>query len=298
MRMLERAGLVPTLRFSTPGRLRPPGGHSGPPRRSGAPGEAPPARHQRLPAQGRRHPELPLGPVEPARPGLLRRPHRVVRRRRRRLRRRAGRAGRPHRARARADPLLPDARRAGRRARCVRGSTRSTWSCSIPRSRSASSGRASASPTASILHGAEVTVPGRLPGSRAALARVLRGAAARRVGRPLPGRRGPPGRARTSRRRWSRSRPASTPAPSSRSRRPSAARRGPGSGLPAPGPLLVSVSRLVPRKGMDVLIEAAEPPGPLLSRPRGGHRRRRAGAGPPAAAGRAEPGAACGCSAG
>ena len=69
-----------------------------------------------------------------------------------------------------------------------------------------------------ILHGAEVTVPGRLPGSRAALARVLRGAAARRLGRQLPGGRGPTRRARTSRRRWSRSRRASTPAPSSRCR--------------------------------------------------------------------------------
>ena len=48
-----------------------------------------------------------------------------------------------------------------------------------------------------ILHGAEVTVPGRLPGSRAALGpRAARGAA-RRVGRQLPGGRGPPRRART-----------------------------------------------------------------------------------------------------
>ena len=102
MRMLERAGLVPTLRFSTPGRLsRPRGG--------GGVGEAPPARHQRLPAQGRGHPELPLGSVEPARPVLVRGAHRLLRRGGRRLRRRAGRAGHPHRACARPHLVLPDA---------------------------------------------------------------------------------------------------------------------------------------------------------------------------------------------
>ena len=108
-----------------------------------------------------------------------------------------------------------------------------------------------------ILHGAEVTVPGRLPGSRAALARVLRGRAARRVGRPLPGRGGAARRARDRGIGWSRSRPGSTRVPSHHSRRPSAAPPGRRLGLPAQGPLVVSVSRLVPRKGMDVLIEAA-----------------------------------------
>ncbi len=105
MRMLERAGLVPTLRFSTRGLSAAGRAAAGLYRRrrraGGALGEAPPARHQRLPSQGRRHPELPLGAVAPARPGLLRRAHRVVRRRRRRVRRRPGRAGRPHRAGAR-----------------------------------------------------------------------------------------------------------------------------------------------------------------------------------------------------
>ena len=108
-----------------------------------------------------------------------------------------------------------------------------------------------------ILHGAEVTVPGRLPGSRAALASVLRGASLVVSAGQLSGGRGPPRRPRPRGVAWSRSRPASTSAPSSRSRRPSAGRRGPALGLPVAGPLLSSVSRLVPRKGMDVLIEAA-----------------------------------------
>jgi phosphatidyl-myo-inositol dimannoside synthase len=107
-----------------------------------------------------------------------------------------------------------------------------------------------------ILHGAEVTVPGRLPGARTALARVLRGssivlsaggypaAEARRAAPDLtaPVVEVPPG-VDTS---------AVTPlkAPERRAAR---ARLG----LPATGPLLASVSRLVPRKGIDVLIEAA-----------------------------------------
>ena len=180
MRMLERAGLVPDAALQHAGRLSPapPGATPGAlPLGApvGAAGEAPPPRHQRLPAQGRRHPELPLGPVEPARSVLLRGPHRVLRRRRRRLRRRAGRAGHPHRAGAR--QASSSSRRRTRWPPCAprSGSTRSTWSCSIRRCRSGSSGRSLDVPYGVVLHGAEVTVPGRLPGSRAALARVLRG---------------------------------------------------------------------------------------------------------------------------
>lgn len=107
-----------------------------------------------------------------------------------------------------------------------------------------------------ILHGAEVTVPGRLPAARATLARVLRhssivisagGYPAAEGCRAAPGLTAPvvnvPPGVDTA---------AVTPftAPERRAAR---ARLG----LPAAAPLLVSVSRLVPRKGMDVLIEAA-----------------------------------------
>ena len=110
-------------------------------------------------------------------------------------------------------------------------------------------------PYAAVLHGAEVTVPARIPGTRQLLARVLRNASllisaggypeaeARRAERRLPPVvRMPPG-VDTSR---------FVPLPTIE--RASARAR---LGLPAAGPLVVSVSRLVPRKGMDVLIEAA-----------------------------------------
>ena len=107
-----------------------------------------------------------------------------------------------------------------------------------------------------VLHGAEVTVPGRLPGSRAALRRVLNGAElivsagaypANEARRAAPAMTAhvvevPPGVDAT----------AVTPlkAPDRRAARVQ-------QGLPLHGPLVVSVSRLVPRKGMDVVIEAA-----------------------------------------
>ncbi len=107
-----------------------------------------------------------------------------------------------------------------------------------------------------ILHGAEVTVPGRLPGSRTALARVLRGAElivsagrypAAEARRAVPDLTAelveiPPGVDAG----------AIVPLKAAERRAARAAL-----GLPATGPLLCSVSRLVPRKGMDVLIEAA-----------------------------------------
>ena len=106
-----------------------------------------------------------------------------------------------------------------------------------------------------VVHGAEVTVPGRLPGSRQLLGHVLRGAtrvvaaggypaaeAARAAGRPLPTTVVPPG-VDTDRFR-----------PLSTAERDAARQR---FGLPADAPLVVSVSRLVPRKGMDVLLRAA-----------------------------------------
>ncbi len=107
-----------------------------------------------------------------------------------------------------------------------------------------------------ILHGAEVTVPGRLPGSRAALARVLGGARlvvsagsypAAEARHAAPGLTAPvveipPGV------------DASSISPLKAAERRAVRSR---LDLPAAGPLVVSVSRLVPRKGMDVLIEAA-----------------------------------------
>lgn len=105
-----------------------------------------------------------------------------------------------------------------------------------------------------VLHGAEVTVPGRLPVSRRLLGRVLRGAAEviaaggypareaeRAAGRSLPVTVVPPGVD------IERFRPLDPEA-----RAKARARFG----LPD-GRVIVSLSRLVPRKGMDVLIEAA-----------------------------------------
>ena len=110
-------------------------------------------------------------------------------------------------------------------------------------------------PYAVVLHGAEVTVPGRLPGARQLLRRVLRGAslvicagrysaaeAERAVGHPLPTVIVPPG-VDTDRFR-----------PLDPSERSTVRRE---LGLPVDAPLVVSVSRLVPRKGMDTLVRAA-----------------------------------------
>ncbi len=108
-----------------------------------------------------------------------------------------------------------------------------------------------------LLHGAEVAVPGRLPVSRPVLARVIRDSAlvvsagaypaaeARHAlrGRPMPPVvEIPPG---VDVDRFS---------PLDAGER---ARARLDLGLPADGPLVVSVGRLVPRKGMDVLIDAA-----------------------------------------
>jgi phosphatidyl-myo-inositol dimannoside synthase len=112
-----------------------------------------------------------------------------------------------------------------------------------------------ARPYGLVLHGAEITVPGRLPGSRRLLAHVLRGAsevvsaggypaaegrrAARRL---LPVTNVPPGVDPD------RFRPLDDEA-----RAKARARFQ----LPEDAPLVVSLSRLVPRKGMDVLIRAS-----------------------------------------
>jgi phosphatidylinositol alpha-1,6-mannosyltransferase len=106
-----------------------------------------------------------------------------------------------------------------------------------------------------VLHGGEMTMPAQVPGVRGALARVLRGARivvacggyvaeeARRVGGAgLPIVEIPPAV------------DAARFRPLSAVEREQARRR---FGLPVQGRLVLSVGRLVPRKGMDVLIRAA-----------------------------------------
>lgn len=110
-------------------------------------------------------------------------------------------------------------------------------------------------PYAVVLHGAEVTVPGRLPGPNLLIRRVLRQASLvlaaggyplaegeRAAGRSLPSVVVPPG-VDVERFR-----------PLSATERAVVRRR---FGLPVDGRLVVSLSRLVPRKGMDTLIRAA-----------------------------------------
>ncbi|MCP3936985.1 MAG: glycosyltransferase family 4 protein [Actinomycetia bacterium] len=110
-------------------------------------------------------------------------------------------------------------------------------------------------PYAVVLHGAEVTVPGRLPVSRHALRRVLNGArfvvgagqysideAERAAGTVLPSIQIPPG---VDTQRF---------VPLDDDRRAEARRR---FGVAVDAKLVVGISRLVPRKGFDVLIDAA-----------------------------------------
>ncbi len=112
-----------------------------------------------------------------------------------------------------------------------------------------------ARPYGLVLHGAEITVPGRIPGGRALLGRVLRGASEviaaggypaaegeRAAGRALPVTVVPPG---VDPVRF---------VPLDAEQRAKARAL---FDLPAEGRLVVSLSRLVPRKGMDVLVEAA-----------------------------------------
>ena len=112
-----------------------------------------------------------------------------------------------------------------------------------------------ARPYGVVLHGAEVTVPGRLPGPNLLLRRVLRGAqivvaagtypaaeGVRAAGRALPVVHVPPG---VDTNRFRPLDPAARAAARAHF------------GLPLDGPLVVSLSRLVPRKGMDTLIRAA-----------------------------------------
>jgi phosphatidylinositol alpha-1,6-mannosyltransferase len=115
--------------------------------------------------------------------------------------------------------------------------------------------RLTAAPWVAVLHGAEVTVPGRLPGTRRALGRVLRDAAGivaagaypareavRAARTDLPGLVIPPG---VDIERF-------TPPANADQVRAERIELG----LDPDRPTLVAISRLVPRKGFDVLLDA------------------------------------------
>jgi phosphatidylinositol alpha-1,6-mannosyltransferase len=111
-------------------------------------------------------------------------------------------------------------------------------------------------PYAVVVHGAEVTVPGRLPVSRQLLGHVLRGATHVLAAGGYP--------AAEARHAAGRGMPPVTLVPPgvdpARFRPLDDAERKAARaelGLPADAQLVVSVSRLVPRKGMDTLIDAA-----------------------------------------
>jgi len=130
-----------------------------------------------------------------------------------------------------------------------------------------------------VLHGAEVTVPGRLPGGRQLLRSVLAGASLAVAAGGYPG-------AEATRAVGARTPPIVVVPPGvdhDRFRPLSAEEKvlvRERLGLPIEGRLIVSVSRLVPRKGMDVLIEAvgalgADRPDLTLAIGGGGRDRRR-----------------------
>ena len=111
-------------------------------------------------------------------------------------------------------------------------------------------------PYAVVLHGAEVTVPARLPGSRSVLRRVVAGASHLIAAGGFP--------AREARRLVGSGMPATTVIPpgvdAHRFRPLSPGERAKARaelGVSPEDTVVLSVSRLVPRKGMDVLIEAA-----------------------------------------
>jgi phosphatidylinositol alpha-1,6-mannosyltransferase len=113
-------------------------------------------------------------------------------------------------------------------------------------------------PYAVLLHGAEVAIPGRLPAARELMSHVLRHSALAVSAGGYPA-----AEARRAVRRngWMPPIVEIPPGvdldrfhPLSAAQRQSARAE---LGLPVEGPLVVSVSRLVPRKGMDVLIDAA-----------------------------------------
>ena len=155
-----------------------------------------PARHERLPAEDRRHPVAAVGVVAAAAARLVRRAHQPVPR--------CGRSSTPPSrsgSSARREPvLLPHPWMVRRIDAHGRARSAPTWSCSTRRCRSGWSGRRCELPYDVVLHGAEVTVPGRLPGTKQALGaraarrpprrrrrrRTRRAEAERAAGRSLP----------------------------------------------------------------------------------------------------------------
>ena len=228
------------------------------------------ARDQRLPAEGRRDPVVPLRAVASAPAARDDRAHDAVRRRGG-----VGRgAGVPGRADAPAVPA-PDASARPRASTRSRARSAPTSSSSTRCCRSASSARGcAAAPYVVVAHGAEITVYGRLPGSRPA----RRGGCC--AARPAIVAAGEyPARDRGARRRPRRSRRSSIPPGVDPARfRPLDAdaaprRRARRFGLDPDAPLVLGVSRLVPRKGFDVLLDAV-----ARARRRAGRDRRRPGA--------------------
>ena len=259
------------------------GGPAAGPGRPGRPvARDPPAGDQRLPAQGGWHPGLPVGAVAPARSRLLRRADRQFPPRRPGLRPGPGRAaasassGCPSRVLAPTPRLVrrirDTARRIGADLVVLDPVFPSAWS--VP---------ASVCPTPCCCTGPRWPSPGGCP-----------------VGRAAGGPRAAPQRC------WP-CRPAGYPAAEAPPAAPPAGGMPPvveippgvdldrfrplspaeraearaDLGLPADGPLVVSVSRLVPRKGMDVLIDAAVRLRADRARPHRGHRRSGSGLGPP-----------------
>ena len=215
-----------------------------------------------------------MGVVEPPRPVHLHRAHRLVAPRRRLFRPPPGQwPGHPHRAGVGSAVLVPVPAHV-RRIRSLAAEVGASLVGLDPALPLGLVGPGLGLPFAVVLHGAEVTVPGRLPVARPTLGAVL--GRARLV---IAAGRYPAAEAR-------RAAPSMTapvvevpPGVDLDRFRPLSdeerAKARASWGLPAGGPLLVSISRLVPRKGMDVLIDAAaalEPSFPGLDR---GHRRRR-----------------------
>ena len=131
-----------------------------------------------------------------------------------------------------------------------------SWSCSTPRCRSVSSGRRSSCRTTSCCTAPRSRCPAGCRGRKQALGARAARRSPRRRRRRLPGGRGRArrrSRAADHRRAARRRHRAVPPA----RRRPSARRPGRDFGLPVDAELVVSISRLVPRKGFDTAIRAA-----------------------------------------